>query len=42
MEQCWSAEPIKRPLLGYVVPLLQSIQAEYALKLSQGKLVFLH
>jgi receptor-interacting serine/threonine-protein kinase 5 len=36
MEQCWSAEPMKRPLLGYVMPLLQSIQAEYTLKLSQG------
>ncbi|GFG37564.1 hypothetical protein Cfor_12407, partial [Coptotermes formosanus] len=35
MEQCWSAEPMKRPLLGFVLPLLQSIQTEYALKFSQ-------
>jgi hypothetical protein len=42
MEQCWSAEPMKRPLLGFVLPLLQSIQTEYALKFSQGKLVLLH
>jgi len=42
MEQSWSAEPMKRPLLGYVLPLLQSIQAEYALKLSHGKLILVH
>ncbi|KDR15870.1 Dual serine/threonine and tyrosine protein kinase, partial [Zootermopsis nevadensis] len=28
MQQCWSAEPPKRPLLGYVLPLLQSINTK--------------
>ncbi|XP_069697228.1 dual serine/threonine and tyrosine protein kinase-like [Periplaneta americana] len=35
MQQCWAAEPFKRPLLGDVLPLLQSIKARYALKFSQ-------
>ncbi|KAG5319651.1 DUSTY kinase, partial [Pseudoatta argentina] len=26
MEQCWSAEPFKRPLLGAIQPVLESIQ----------------
>ncbi|OAD61097.1 Dual serine/threonine and tyrosine protein kinase [Eufriesea mexicana] len=26
MEQCWSGEPSKRPLLGAIVPVLESIQ----------------
>lgn len=26
MEQCWSAEPSKRPLLGAIQPVLESIQ----------------
>ncbi|KAJ4441032.1 hypothetical protein ANN_10881, partial [Periplaneta americana] len=39
MQQCWAAEPFKRPLLGDVLPLLQSIKARYALKFSQGKIV---
>jgi len=41
MEQCWSAEPIKRPLLGYVLPTLQSIRAKYTLKFNQGKHYYL-
>ncbi|XP_023714334.1 dual serine/threonine and tyrosine protein kinase isoform X3 [Cryptotermes secundus] len=36
MEECWAAEPIRRPLLGYVLPLLLSIKAEYAVKFSQA------
>ncbi|CAG2057174.1 unnamed protein product [Timema podura] len=34
MEQCWSGKPSNRPLLGYVLPLLESIQARYFQKLS--------
>ncbi|XP_063219723.1 dual serine/threonine and tyrosine protein kinase-like [Bacillus rossius redtenbacheri] len=34
MEQCWSGEPRQRPLLGYVLPLLQSIRAKYSKKCS--------
>lgn len=26
MEQCWSGEPSKRPLLGAILPVLESIQ----------------
>lgn len=26
MEQCWSGEPSKRPLLGAMLPVLESIQ----------------
>lgn len=26
MEQCWSGEPSKRPLLGAIIPVLESIQ----------------
>jgi hypothetical protein len=42
MEDCWAAEPAKRPLLGYVLPLLHSIKAEYAVKLSQGNFVLVY
>ncbi|XP_076240379.1 receptor interacting protein kinase 5 isoform X2 [Calliopsis andreniformis] len=28
MEQCWSGEPSKRPLLGAILPVLESIQQE--------------
>lgn len=45
MEMCWSAEPSQRPLLGYVQPQLQNIQARAALLVSsssstQGKLTY--
>jgi len=40
MEQCWSAEPSKRPLLGAIQPVLQSIQekAERGKSLQLGAL----
>lgn len=28
MEQCWAGEPSKRPLLGAILPVLESIQAK--------------
>lgn len=37
MEQCWSADPSERPLLGYVLPQLMSIRARYALRASQAE-----
>lgn len=40
MEQCWSAEPFKRPLLGAIQPVLESIQekAERGKSLQLGAL----
>lgn len=40
MEQCWSAEPSKRPLLGAIQPVLESIQekAERGKSLQLGAL----
>lgn len=38
MEMCWSAEPSQRPLLGYVQPQLQKIQARALQNFSPGKL----
>ncbi|KAJ8683893.1 hypothetical protein QAD02_019685 [Eretmocerus hayati] len=32
MEQCWAGEPSKRPLLGAILPVLESIQARAELK----------
>lgn len=29
MQECWAGEPSKRPLLGYVQPLLESILDKY-------------
>jgi dual serine/threonine and tyrosine protein kinase len=29
MEQCWSAEPSQRPLLGYVQPQLEAIMLRF-------------
>ena len=34
MEQCWSGEPSRRPLLGAILPVLEAIQK----KAKQGKL----
>ncbi|XP_011693637.1 PREDICTED: dual serine/threonine and tyrosine protein kinase-like isoform X1 [Wasmannia auropunctata] len=41
MEQCWSAEPSKRPLLGAIQPVLESIQdkAERGKSLQLGALL---
>ncbi|XP_049783655.1 dual serine/threonine and tyrosine protein kinase-like [Schistocerca cancellata] len=35
MEQCWSGEPSRRPLLGYVQPLLESILEQYSRRFSE-------
>lgn len=40
MEMCWSAEPSQRPLLGYVQPQLQQIQAKALANSSTGKLTY--
>lgn len=37
MEQCWSAEPSQRPLLGNVQPKLQEIQSKSIAGFSSGK-----
>lgn len=36
MEQCWSGEPSKRPLLGAIVPVLESIQQKAEAKEALG------
>lgn len=38
MEQCWSGEPSRRPLLGAIIPVLESIREEAERgKFSSGK-----
>lgn len=40
MELCWSAEPSQRPLLGYVQPQLQNIQARALANSPPGKFTY--